>query len=470
MRKSILTLLFLAILATPTPARAQTDTPPGPVYIVQADDTLWGIAARFNVTVDELLAANNIANPNLLSIGDQLIIPGMEDLAGALVRETVPFGETLRSISRKYRVEETTLRRLNRIISPTELFAGADIILLQQEDEPAWPARANITEGGTLLELAVLNGSDPWTLKTINSLDGTYAALPGDILYLPSGSASAVPIGMPSAFLATEVSNLPIVQGTTAQVRVSVAQTGTELGGLLVDQPLFFFEDEDGSWVALQGVHALTEPGLYPLRLQAILPDGASQSFEQMVLVTSGYYTEDALLEVDENTIDPAVMQPEIEFLLSLVAPASPQKYWDGIFIGPSVYSDCFNSYFGNRRTYVSENRQTSYSSFHTGIDFCGGSGLPIFAPADGVVVFAGALEVRGNATVIDHGWGVYSGFWHQTEIRVQEGERVEAGQEIGVVGSTGRVTGAHLHWELWVNGVQVNPLKWLAAAYPKGP
>ena len=68
---------------------------------------------------------------------------------------------------------------------------------------------------------------------------------------------------------------------------------------------------------------------------------------------------------------------------------------------------------------------------------------------------------------MIDHGWGVYSGFWHQSEFLVQVGEFVAPGQVIGLVGDTGRGTGAHLHWELWVNGVQVDPLDWLQQEYP---
>ncbi|RIK48923.1 MAG: peptidase M23, partial [Chloroflexi bacterium] len=82
-------------------------------------------------------------------------------------------------------------------------------------------------------------------------------------------------------------------------------------------------------------------------------------------------------------------------------------------------------------------------------------------------VAFAGPWTVRGNATVIDHGWGVYSGIWHQSKIDVQVGQSVNKGDVIGLVGGTGRVTGAHLHWELWVNGIQVDPLDWLNQTYP---
>ncbi|HOD06383.1 MAG TPA: M23 family metallopeptidase, partial [Anaerolineaceae bacterium] len=62
---------------------------------------------------------------------------------------------------------------------------------------------------------------------------------------------------------------------------------------------------------------------------------------------------------------------------------------------------------------------------------------------------------------------GIYSGYGHQSESYVKEGDIVEAGQLIGLIGNTGRVTGPHLHWEVWANGVQVQPLDWLAQSYP---
>jgi len=61
----------------------------------------------------------------------------------------------------------------------------------------------------------------------------------------------------------------------------------------------------------------------------------------------------------------------------------------------------------------------------------------------------------------------VYTAYMHQSEILVEVGDRVEAGQLIGLVGGTGRVQGPHLHWEVWVGGVQVDPLDWLKQAYP---
>jgi murein DD-endopeptidase MepM/ murein hydrolase activator NlpD len=120
-------------------------------------------------------------------------------------------------------------------------------------------------------------------------------------------------------------------------------------------------------------------------------------------------------------------------------------------------------SRFGALRSY----NGGPYDSFHGGVDFSGAEDRPITAPAPGVVVLAEPLTVRGNATIIDHGWGVFTGYWHQSAIQVQAGQRVETGQVIGYQGATGRVTGPHLHWEIYVGGYQVEPLTWTETSFP---
>jgi len=468
-RLSIIALSLILAFSV-TPASAQTPAPPSPspagaVYIVQAGDTLWDIAALFNTGVEDIMAANGLPNADIY-VGDRLVIPGLEGLNGTLITKIVPFGETLRSLSRHYRVDETLLRELNHIVSPTELYAGAKLVILQQENQPDWPARSNLNAGETMLELAVRQDTDPWTLTEINELSGTWAGLPGDALYLPSGNSDANPTGLPAAFASVEVTPLPPMQGATVQIHITVTEPVT-LGGMLIDHPLHFFQIEDGSWVALQGVHALTEPGIYPLRLEATLPEGALQSFEQMVLVKSGYYPAESINGVEADTIDPAVTGPEDQWLLSLISPVTPEKYWQGTFQLPVDSQYCIRSKFGNRRSY----NGGVLNLFHTGIDFgvCSEAHpFDIYAPADGVVAFTGLKTVRGNATIIDHGWGIYSGLYHQEEIYVAVGDHVTAGQLIGKIGATGRVTGPHLHWEIWVNGIQVNPLEWLQEPFPR--
>jgi murein DD-endopeptidase MepM/ murein hydrolase activator NlpD len=85
-------------------------------------------------------------------------------------------------------------------------------------------------------------------------------------------------------------------------------------------------------------------------------------------------------------------------------------------------------------------------------------------AAAHGIVAFAGSLTVRGVSVIIDHGAGVFTGYHHLSRIDVAEGQEVVAGQIVGAVGMTGLATGPHLHWELVVQGVNVDPVFWTFA------
>ena len=463
MRRSIsLFLLFLITLGMIQPVAAQAS---GPVYIVQAGDTLSSIANRFNVTLNELVSANPSVDPNLLAEGQHIVIPGLEGITGILDTEVIAFGDSLRSLSRRTQVSDEQLVKLNRLVSPTELYVGISLIIPKQEGQIEIKTRTDLGVGESLLELAVKQNTDPWTLAETNKLKSTWEALPGDVLYSPTGPSDTHATGLPPAFLSASIEPLPMKQGGTEIIHVQT-QDNLPLEGLLVDHPLHFSATATDQ-VALQGIYALLEPGVYPLRLQTTLPDGSVQSFEQMVLVKSGDYGSEQLY-VDPSTIDPAVTEPEDQNLLAITSPFTPTQYWTGLFGSPAVYPDQFTSRYGVRRTYHGLGTDlTIEGKFHTGLDFAGGEGLQIFAPAAGKVIFAAPLTVRGYATIIDHGLGVYSGFWHQSQIMVNVGDLVEQGQVIGLVGGTGRVTGAHLHWELWVNGIQVDPLDWLNQVYP---
>lgn len=465
-KKSLWIKILLAVLLI-LPfdlASAQEQQPDGPVYIIQEGDTLWSIAQRFRVSVEALKEVNRISDPNRLLVGTQLVIPGMEGVQGVLTTKTVEFGDSLRGLSRRYQVSEEALMRLNRLVSPLELYAGASLIIPESNATTSPMERLLIGPGQSLLELAVLQASNPWNLVAVNHLGGTWGALPGDVLHLPDEGASDGPSALPSDFTEIAVAPLPLVQGKTTVIRLASQKEAT-LGGSLIGHELHFFRDKDGSYVALQGVHAMTPPGFYPLTIHGTLPDGSSFAHSQMVYVKDGGYFYEPSLNVAPETIDPANTQPEDKLWNSIPTPVTEERMWDGVFQSPvsPLFADCYPSYFGSRRSY----NGSPYNYFHTGLDFCGGVGAEIFAPADGIVVYTGTLTVRGMATMIHHGWGVYSGYLHQSEILVKVGDRVKAGQLIGRVGGTGRVTGSHLHLEIWVGGVQVDPMDWLNQAYP---
>jgi len=449
---------------------AQESAPKGPVYVVQAGDTIWDIAQSFRVSMEELMSINGITNPGQLSEGAQLVIPGLDGIEGVLTTKTIPYGETLFSLSKRYGIPKETLSQLNHVISPAELYAGATLIIPQSNAEIPAVRREILRSGQSILELAVLRDVNPWDFLTINALETTWEASPGEILLLPGvGGKADVPGGLPEGVDQVKISPLPFLQGKVSVLNVK-AQEGTSLNGVFMGHNLHFF-GEAGELIALQGVHAMTEPGVYPLVITGTLADQTPFSFSQMVGVGSVDYPYDKPLTVDPATIDPAVTKPEEAEWSALASQATPVRYWSGAFLMPSPLpqdycletGDCWSSRFGNRRSY----NGSSYEYFHTGLDVVGGTGTEIYAPAAGIVVFAGPLTVRGNATMIDHGWGVYTGYMHQSEIIVKVGDRVEPGQLIGLVGGTGRVEGPHLHLEVWVGGVQVDPLDWLSQAYP---
>jgi murein DD-endopeptidase MepM/ murein hydrolase activator NlpD len=104
-------------------------------------------------------------------------------------------------------------------------------------------------------------------------------------------------------------------------------------------------------------------------------------------------------------------------------------------------------------------------AGFHPGIDFAATSGTPIHAAADGVVVIAGNCDGYGNCVVIDHGSSVATLYGHQSQVLVSVGQHVSAGGVIGLVGSTGMSTGPHLHFEVRVHGLPVDPILALPVA-----
>lgn len=107
----------------------------------------------------------------------------------------------------------------------------------------------------------------------------------------------------------------------------------------------------------------------------------------------------------------------------------------------------------------------TGGAAFHAGLDFRGPQGAPIYAAAKGKVTFAGIREGYGNCVEIDHGNGLTTRYAHMSRFRARPGQRVNAGDVIGAIGSTGRSTGPHLHFEVRVNDRPVNPRPFLEAA-----
>ena len=104
----------------------------------------------------------------------------------------------------------------------------------------------------------------------------------------------------------------------------------------------------------------------------------------------------------------------------------------------------------------------TGLSRLHEGIDIVARRGTPVMAPADGIVTYAGVDPTLGEMVVIDHGYGVLTRYGHNDTALVREGQRVKRGDAVSTVGSSGKSTGPHLHYEIRLNDVAVNPLNYL--------
>ncbi|MGQ9625978.1 MAG: LysM peptidoglycan-binding domain-containing protein [Anaerolineae bacterium] len=399
--------------STPTPP----PTPPQTrLHIVQAGETLEAIARRYGLTVEEIAAANHIRNTGFIYIGQELIIPipiptpTPFPLPEGARLHTVRAGETLEAIARRYNTTVEVLIQANAIADPSLLQVGQRLII------PAGPP-----EPGTSLLLAS------------STLTATFR---------PS----------------------PVLQGYTLVIELQSAQPITPLG-FLDGQALSFSQEGNYCW-ALYGVPLQEETGPHPLELRIPGQNGMTTVVRGEVPVAWGNYPAQSVNLPPDRTylLDPKLDEAEENRLRALCNLFTPERKWSGPFQAPLSSQVQVLSAFGGHRAYnggLLHNR-------HTGVDLRAGAGAPVLAAAPGQVAFAGKLDIRGNTVILNHGRGAYSLYSHLAEIMVEEGQEVEKGALLGTVGDTGRAVGPHLHWEVRVGGICVEPLQWLRESIPR--
>jgi murein DD-endopeptidase MepM/ murein hydrolase activator NlpD len=299
-----------------------------------------------------------------------------------------------------------------------------------------------------------------WVFLAENRLSSPGALLPGERVWVPGEPVTET---LPSPFLILDIGPVPVAQGQTVRVKADLA-SGSKIKGTIADEALNFVAVGDTQY-AMFGIHALAESGDYVLALLATDSAGDEVYLSRLLSVAdSGYGYEEIILPPERDAVlDPEALASERERLAGIKGRFNPERYWDGLFLRPIDTE--ITSNFGTQRLYQSPSYK--FYGYHEGTDFNGEVGTPVYAPAPGVVVLAEELFVRGNALVIDHGWGVYTGYWHLSEIGVEVGQRVTTGQQIALVGHTGLSTGAHLHWDFWVNGTNVSALQWTEDPFP---
>ena len=471
---ALILLLCITVLTVPAQAQSggptpQAAAPQTTVHIVQRGETLFSIAHRYGSTVDAITHENGIRDPRQIYVGQRLTIPGGRRDLGTL--ETVSYivqaGDTLASIARNHLTTWQNLTQVNGLLSPNVVYAGQIIEVpalnapMEQQETTHPPRNGGVAyivhPDDTLLRIALSYGISPWALTAASHVANPALIYPGQELSVP-GAGSGL---LPQPFATVDVQPLPAIQGTTVVVTVHTTEPVT-LEGRLFGQEVYFAE-EAATYYGLVGVHVFTEPGLYELELSAVDGRGRNTAITTGVLVESGRfgYERIDLPASRASLLDPAVIAADRERLDALRHTFTPKRQWTTPFQRPCAGT--ISSYFGSHRAYLGG----PYTSYHSGVDFRAPGGTPVHATAGGTVVLADSLALWGNAIVIDHGWGVLTGYGHLSSIDVQIGQQVKQGDVIGKVGSTGLSTGAHLHWETWVGGNSVTGLQWLEEFYP---
>ena len=254
--------------------------------------------------------------------------------------------------------------------------------------------------------------------------------------------------------------------GEIVVLNVRTSEAPAALEGAAFGADLRFFPAGPANvWTTLVGIDLEVEPGEHPVALRATAVDGSEDETVYSLAVEPKQFAT-RRLTVEPRYVDPP---PEVverilrerDLQAALFPVSTPVRYWRDGFVRP--VPGRANSAFGRRSVFNGQPR-----SPHSGADFRAGTGTPIKAPNEGVVVLATNLYFSGNVVIIDHGWGLYSYFAHLSAIDVAEGDRVRRGMVVGKVGATGRVTGAHLHWTVRLNDARVDPLS-LLELFPDG-
>lgn len=311
---------------------------------------------------------------------------------------------------------------------------------------------------GNVLATAVAQNQSPWQLALQNGLATPYRPLLYAPLFAPGGVTPPQewPIGLSGLELSQQVpqpGQALAIRGTAVGDEPVMAV----LGGAVMDSFV-----ADGRWANRRWL-ALTGTGAFYGRRQ---PDLTIQVGTGPLWSQPWQFEDPNLWEYQSITltgtaaaIDQESIRQERERLFAIWEQNSPEPQWDGPFQLPIHDYLEISSGFGARRSY----NGGPFSTYHEGVDFSAYGGTAVFAPAAGTVVLAEPLYVRGGAVIIDHGLGIYSGYYHLSEVLVAPGDVVQPGQVVGAVGTTGLSTGNHLHWDLLVNGVWVDAQAWLA-------
>jgi hypothetical protein len=255
-------------------------------------------------------------------------------------------------------------------------------------------------------------------------------------------------------------------QGEVLFVQVKPEVDFASVEGDLDGTPIYFYEQEGDGLAGIVGVDLATPPGQRSLRVAIKDPEGRSfeRVFEVQVQKVE-FEVQRLTLPEEMVTLTGEALQRVLEDnrkLKGIFNQVRPERLWRHPFVKP--VEGPITSSFGLRRILNNEPR-----SPHSGVDIGAPEGTEVASCNDGIVVFVQELYLCGKTIIIDHGFGLYSMYFHLSDTRVKEGDTVQIGDCIGLVGATGRVTGPHLHWGIKLLGARVDPHSLLRAVPPGG-
>jgi murein DD-endopeptidase MepM/ murein hydrolase activator NlpD len=234
----------------------------------------------------------------------------------------------------------------------------------------------------------------------------------------------------------------------------NVTDTGT-VEGSVDGAPLTFFPYA-GGYAALFGIDLETKPGNHIWRVGVVEPGREPRSAQGTVkILRRDFHVErltlpNTMVDLDPETERRAVA--EGKQLAALYRTITPERIWRGKFTAP-VGTTKAGTGFGARRIINGQPR-----SPHSGSDYSAPKGTPVIAVNAGKVALVAEFFFPGRLVILDHGLGLHTAYFHLDTIAVVEGERVERGQTLGMVGATGRATGPHLHFGAQVVGARIDP------------
>lgn len=273
----------------------------------------------------------------------------------------------------------------------------------------------------------------------------------------PAQQASPVIDTEPLPDPAVYVMPSPVAQGLT--VLIVVVAPGADTASMWWQGQTFSLLHSDERFIGFFGIDANAAVGPQSLGVAVWGPRGEQLLWQETVIeIVSGDWTVDNI-QIDgpnEALLDPAIRRADEAQRLPYQTGLTPQLHWLGVFDPP--VDGAITALYGEQRSF----NGGPIVEYHTGIDYGGETGTAVKAGNSGIVSWAGRTRRRGNGIIIDHGVGVFTGYYHLSEVLQTPGTVVEQGDLIARMGATGLATGPHLHWEVVVRGVTVNPLPWI--------